>query len=83
MDRTGTLYKQQLAAKKAREAASEIDIEAIRRAEYQRGNEAGRSEGWQSAIDAIVGMYESDGIKAIQELMDELTAPGDDSEGDE
>lgn len=76
-DLTGKEYMRQHAEQKAREAAANVDISEIRRAEYQRGYDAGHSAGWMAAVNAIHDMYEREGTSAVEEFMRELDAAED------
>ena len=77
-DLTKTRQQALLRQKAEREAAANLDpVE-----EYHRGFQAGKDEGWENLLMAIVGMYQRDGLKAIEELLDELT-PDDDEHQDQ
>ena len=65
-NRTGKLYQQQLRDKKARDEATSIDINEVRRQAYAEGHaagwEAGFQRGWDSLAEHLVetGVLDAD-----------------------
>jgi hypothetical protein len=76
-----TLTRQQklLADKAKKDAAADIDVDAVirntRKRAFDEGFQVGHDVGWTTALDGVRTMYKADGIGAIKELMDELEAP--------
>lgn len=73
-DITGTRYTDQLAAKAARDAAKNVDLDELRRQTRAEGFDAGHETGYAAFGRALHAMYQAEGIEAVQELLDELDA---------
>lgn len=80
---TGRRYAELHAEKAAREAARSVDIETIKRVEFEKGFNAGHESGWESLTTALHGLYRSEGIGAVQEFLDELDDAGKTEESGE
>ena len=74
-NRTGVIFQQQQKERAAKEAAQ--DSQAELDAAYRLGSDDGFEHGQDAFKTAIVNLYRSEGIEAIQEWLDEETAVTD------
>jgi flagellar biosynthesis/type III secretory pathway protein FliH len=74
---TGQIFAQKQREKAAKDATADIDVAAVKRQSFAEGYEAGYERGSQSFIDALYDMYKAEGIKAVQEFLNELDAEED------
>jgi len=61
-DVTGRKHAEQLREKAARDAAKNIDIPALKRAEFRRGFEEGYAKGLEAGWDALAAHLVAEGI---------------------
>jgi hypothetical protein len=80
-DLTLIRQKQLLAEKAKRDAAADVDVDAVirntRKRAFDDGFQVGHDVGWASLATSLHNLYRSEGINAVQEFRTELDTPDD------